>query len=77
MNGHIKYSAGMLVGVVMLSLIFQFWCSGNKHRQVTLCGSLVETNKVAPTSSSANKHGIMDSAEMWCGELHSEALLIV
>jgi hypothetical protein len=44
MDGHIKYSAGTLVGVIMVSLIFQFWCSANKHRQVTLFGSLVETN---------------------------------
>jgi hypothetical protein len=33
----INYSAGMLVGVVMLSLIFHVWCSGstspNKHRR--------------------------------------------
>jgi hypothetical protein len=76
LDRRIKYSAGVLVGVTMLSLIFQF-CSGNKHRQVTLFGSLVETNKFAPLSSWANKHGIIDPAEMGCGEVHSDNLVLI
>jgi hypothetical protein len=77
MDRHLKYSAGMLVGVMMLSLILQFY-SDNKRRQVTIIGSLAETNRFAPLSSSANTRGIMDSAEMWCAdEVHSDTLLIV
>jgi hypothetical protein len=49
----IKYSAAMLLGVTMLTLILQF-CSGKKHGQIRLFGSLVETNKVAPISSLAS-----------------------
>jgi hypothetical protein len=71
MDRRINYSAGMLAGVLMWSLVFQF-CSGNKHRHVTLFGSLVETNKFAPLSSWANKHGIIDPAEMGCDEVHSD-----
>jgi hypothetical protein len=76
MDRHIKYTAGMLAGFIMLSLIFQFW-SSNKHGQVTLFGSLVETNQVAPTSSSTNKHRTIDPTEPRCGELNSNFLLIV
>jgi hypothetical protein len=77
MEGHIKFRAGMLVGAMMLSLIFQFY-SCNKHRQVSLCGSLVATNKAAPTLPSANKHGaaIDPTTEMRCGEVNSEALCL-
>jgi hypothetical protein len=71
MDGYIKYSAGMLVGLMIVSLIFQFWCSGNKHRQVTCFGSLVLANNVAPTLPSANKHG-----RPWCGEVNSDTFLI-
>jgi hypothetical protein len=71
MDRHIKYDAGMLACFIMLSLIFHFWSSGH----VTLFGSLVETNKVAQTSSSAsNKHGTIDPVEIRRGEV---ALLIV
>jgi hypothetical protein len=71
MDGHIKYSAGILVGLMIVSLILQFWCSRNKHRQVTLFGSLVVANNFAPTLPSANKHG-----RPWCGELNSDTFLI-
>jgi hypothetical protein len=76
----IKYSAAMLVGVMMLSLISHFCSGNNKHRQVTvtLLGSLVETNKVAPIASSTNnKHGIIDPAEIRWGEVNSDTLSIV
>jgi hypothetical protein len=69
-----------MLGVMMLSLIFQFCSGNNKHRQVTatLLASWVETNKYAPiASSSGNKHGIIDLAEMWCGEVNSDTLSIV
>jgi hypothetical protein len=65
MDRDIKHDAGMRLGAMMLSLIFQF-CSRNKHRQVTLFGSLVETNKFAPLSVSAHKEGIIDPEEMQC-----------
>ena len=79
MERHIMHDAGMLVGAMMLSLIFQV-CSG-----VTLFGSFVEakviqlkTNEFGPLLSLAKKHGIIDSAEMWCsGEVHSDTLLNV
>jgi hypothetical protein len=76
-DGHIKYySGGMLVGVMMLSLIFQFYAA-KKHRQVTRFGSLAtKTNKVAPTSSSASKHGTIDPVETQCGE-ESDALCLI
>jgi hypothetical protein len=74
----VKHSAGMLVGVMMLSLIFHF-LSGNNHRQVTLFGSLLdETNKLAPISSAACQDGIMDPVEMRCaGEVHSDTFLFI
>jgi hypothetical protein len=70
---HIKYTAGILVVVVMLLLTFQFW-SSHKHRQATLFGSLIETKKGAPTSFLTNKHPTIDPTETRCGEV---ALLIV
>ena len=71
MDRHIKDSAGMLVGLMIVSLIFQFWCSGNKHQQVTLFGLLIVANNGAPTLSSAKKHG-----RPWCGELNADTFLI-
>jgi hypothetical protein len=60
-HGSIKYSAGMLVGVMMLSLVFQHHCGNKKTpKEVTLFGSFVEANKVAPTSTSTNTHGTID-----------------
>jgi hypothetical protein len=77
MHGHIRYSAGMLGGVMVLLLIFQF-CFGNKHREGMLSGSSIETKQVAPSSSSDNKHDRIDPTEMWCGgKVNSDALLIV
>jgi hypothetical protein len=70
---HNKYTAGILVVLMMLSLNFQFW-SSNKHRQATLFGSLVETDVGTPTSFSTNKHRTIDPTETRCGEV---ALLIV
>jgi hypothetical protein len=77
MDGQIRYSAGILGGAMVLLLIFQF-CFGNKHRQVMLSGSSIETKQVAPTSSSDNKHDRIDPTEMWCGgKVDSDGLLIV
>jgi hypothetical protein len=76
MDRHLKCSAGMLGGVMMLLLVLQFWF-GNKHREVTLFGSSIETHKLAPTSSSANKHDRIDPTEMRCGEVNSDALSTV
>jgi hypothetical protein len=56
----IKYSAGTLVCVTMLTLIFHFFSGNYKLGQVTLFGWLVETNKVDPILSSTNKHGTID-----------------
>jgi hypothetical protein len=68
---HIRYTAGILVVVVMLLVIFQFW-SRHKHRQATLVGS---TNKGDPTSFSTNKPRTnIDPTETRCGEV---AVLIV
>jgi hypothetical protein len=79
-EGHIKYKASMLMGVIMVSLIFQFWSSKN-HRQVTLFRSLVKRNEFAGTtsvSSSAGKHGTVDPVSMWCaGEVHSDTLVSI
>jgi hypothetical protein len=71
---HIKYTAGILVVVMMLSsLNFHFW-SSNKHRQATFFGSSIETNKGATSSFSTNKHRTIDPTATRCGEV---ALLIV
>jgi hypothetical protein len=71
LDGHIRYSAGMFGGALVLLLIFQY-------RQVALFGSSIQTNKAAPTSSPYNKHDRIDPKEMWCGgEVNTEALMIV
>jgi hypothetical protein len=71
---YIKYNVGILVVVVMLLLIFQFWPS-HKHRQATHFGSLIETNKGVPTSISTNKPLTnIDPTETRCSEV---AVLIV
>jgi hypothetical protein len=64
MNGRIRYSAGMLGGVMVLLLIFQFYF-GNKHRQLMLSSTSIETKHVAPISSSDNMQDCIDPTEMW------------
>jgi hypothetical protein len=71
MDGHIKYSVGMFVCAMILSIIFHC-CYGGKHRQVTIFGQSVQ----APSANSSRRDCV-DPTEMWCGAVQPGALLIV